>query len=225
MKILGIDSSDNYISIGIADSYPNPAIIISRSVQVNNKNKVMIHEFLSELLQELQLDIANIDAVAVASGPGSFTGLRIGMAAAKGICWSSNIKLTGVSSLRAISLNYKNLNKNIIVVKNAKRGEFYYSAFNFSGSDFSVTIADSVGIPSEIFKIIDEGYIPVGPGLCVLNSHIVEILKKFEDHFDPSAMGGNVAMLGYRNIINGKLMDISTGSPVYVREPRPGQAT
>jgi tRNA threonylcarbamoyladenosine biosynthesis protein TsaB len=77
--ILGIDSSDDFISVGLAGP---SGIIVSRSSEPKAQNKNTLHGFLSETLAEAGVSLGQIDGVAIAIGPGSFTGLRVGLAAA-----------------------------------------------------------------------------------------------------------------------------------------------
>ena len=62
-----------------------------------------LHEFIQEVLKEAQMEMSSLDAVAVSKGPGSYTGLRIGVAAAKGICFAMDLPMIAVNSLQILS--------------------------------------------------------------------------------------------------------------------------
>ncbi|HRZ41609.1 MAG TPA: tRNA (adenosine(37)-N6)-threonylcarbamoyltransferase complex dimerization subunit type 1 TsaB [Bacteroidales bacterium] len=100
MTLLAIESSTKVCSVVLADE---TRIIASREVVNGNQHAALLTKFMEEVLQEGAVSGKEIDAVAVSKGPGSYTGLRIGASAAKGICFACNIPLVAVSSLFAMA--------------------------------------------------------------------------------------------------------------------------
>ena len=84
------------------------------------------------LLKNLNLSVCDIDLVAVASGPGSFTGVRIGVAAAKGFAWGAGLPVCGVSTLEAMAYSYQKEETIICPVMDARRGQVYNALFELS---------------------------------------------------------------------------------------------
>lgn len=217
LVILGIDSSDEFLSVGLSDG---EKIILSHSSDPLAKNKNMLHSFLKSVLDEAGVKIDNIGGVALAIGPGSFTGLRVGLAVAKGICWSLKLPLAGVSSLLPIAFCAKDDTGMILAVKDARRNEFYFAGYEKRGQELHQVIPDSVGAPADLIDIINYGFSPIGPG--------VEELSKYSEGrmpsragYDRDLLGGAIALLGARLIDRGKILDLSSAAPNYIRTPKP----
>ena len=222
--ILGIDSSDNFVSLGIVPDLGRRHVIISKSLPVDIKNKVLIHNFLSETLIEAGLEMNSLTGIAVTIGPGSFTGVRVGMAVAKGICWALSLPLAGVSSLMAIAHSHRSDCRKLLAIKDARRGEFYYAAYEYRKNQFDAVIEDSVGPPLEIMDMIAQGFIPIGPGLDALSKLSIFPKLSSSESFNPNLVGASVATLGLDKIQNNDIIDINTASPNYIRIPKPGKA-
>jgi|TARA_B100002019_G_scaffold286795_1_gene297803 tRNA threonylcarbamoyladenosine biosynthesis protein TsaB len=90
-----------------------------------------LHEFIQEVLKEAQMEMSSLDAVAVSKGPGSYTGLRIGVAAAKGICFAMDLPMIAVNSLQILSEKYQDSNQSILFpMFDARRMEVYVMVLN-----------------------------------------------------------------------------------------------
>jgi tRNA threonylcarbamoyladenosine biosynthesis protein TsaB len=218
MVTLGIDSSDEFVSIGILKDDGIRAEFISKSSIADKKAKVILHQFLVILMEEANLKLSAINGVAVAIGPGSFTGLRVGLAAAKGICWALNLPLAGVSSLMAIA-RCSLSNGKLVAIKNAKRNELYYAAFFKDGDAINRHIEDTVGSADSVLKLIDDGYVPVGPGREELSALDPKRFPIDRNGYDKEMLGGAVAMIGQNMILQGKNLDLASATPNYVRIP------
>ena len=94
-----------------------------------------LHVFIDEILKENNLKINDVDAVAISKGPGSYTGLRIGVSAAKGLCFAQDIPLISVPTLTALAKQaFPNEGEQVIAMLDARRMEVYSAVFN---SDFN----------------------------------------------------------------------------------------
>jgi tRNA threonylcarbamoyladenosine biosynthesis protein TsaB len=215
--ILGIDSSDEFLSVGLSDG---EKIIISHSSDPMAKNKNMLHSFIKRILDEAEINIDSFDGAALAIGPGSFTGLRVGLAVAKGICWSLNLTLAGVSSLMPIAVCANNSTGRILAIKDARRSEFYYAGYEKKGSELKQLIPDSVGPPDDLLDILGQGFSPVGPGVHELSKYAPGTIFS-ETEYDRELLGGAIAVLGYRLIKEGKILNLSSAAPNYIRTPKP----
>lgn len=217
LLILGIDSSDDFLSAGLAGP---DGIIISKSSDVSAQNKNMLHSAITELMAESHTELKSISGVAVSIGPGSFTGLRVGLAVAKGICWSLSLPLAGVSSLKAIAACVSTDSGKILAIKDARRDEFYYAGFDKRGDLLIQGIPDTVGPPEIIPKLLSSGYGLTGPGAAVyLKKHhtggAVEAIP-----FAVQNIGGAVATLGRQMILAGQALDTASAIPHYIRAPK-----
>ena len=217
MVTLGIDSSDDFISVGLADS---GRILISRSSEPEARNKNMIHRFISDILKEAGKNINDLESVAVVIGPGSFTGLRVGLATAKGICWPLGLPLVGISSLLAVAKCAQITDGNFLTVKDAKRSEFYYAGYRKDDSNLEQLIPDTIGPAQDIIDLMEDGFAIAGPGIEELRKHLssrVESIGKYHRH----GLGGAVALIGLDMISKGETLDLATSAPNYIRTPKP----
>ena len=216
MIILGIDSSDEFVSVGVA----GPAgVFISRSSEVEARNKNILHGFMADTLSEKGLSFADLDGVAIAIGPGSFTGLRVGLATAKGLCWSMDIPLTGVSCISAVAGCSKPGGQRLLAIKDAKKKEFYYGGFAMTKTGMAQTIPDSLGSAEDIFMLIRKGYKVAGPGVFALKKNLPPQFT-VDDEFDRGCLGGEIARQGRASLISGEKLNIAEAAPNYIRTPR-----
>ena len=95
------------------------------------KHSEFLHSFIEESMVNSKLEYDQLMAVSVGIGPGSFTGLRIGLSSAKGICYSKDIPLITINSLEILAHKYKTTNEEILVpMFDARRMEVYFSIFD-----------------------------------------------------------------------------------------------
>ena len=132
MRILAIESSAKaasytyiYSALLFRSFFQSSALTHSRTLLC----------MAQDLLSNLELKLSGIDSIAVAKGPGSFTGIRIGLAAAKGLAWGADKPICGVSTLEAMAWHLQD-RTNVIVcpAMDARRNEIYNSKFTFSTS-------------------------------------------------------------------------------------------
>ena len=128
MIILSIDSSTPVAVL------TEEQILGESMLNTKNTHSEKLLVLVDTLLQELHLTMAEIDAVAVAQGPGSFTGLRIGMATAKGLAQGGGKKLIAVPTLDALAHRMSGVSGLICPILHAKRNEVYTAAYQCSAT-------------------------------------------------------------------------------------------
>lgn len=153
MRILGIDTSSPPMSVAIVTEQ---AVLGARTEQVQ-KNRTGVLPLIDRLFEELAMRPRDIDAVAVGAGPGSFTGLRVGMATAKGIAFAAARPLWTVSSLAALA--HAELERDpvglVIGVLDARRGEIYAGAYRRDGARTVLVGEERVLPPGELGTLAD----------------------------------------------------------------------
>ena len=126
--ILNIESSSTNCSVSLTK---NGDLI---SIKENNDEKyshsTKLHSFINEVISDSKITINELSAIAVSKGPGSYTGLRIGVAAAKGLCFSLDIPLISVSTLLILSKQIKISSGLILPVLDARRNEVYSAIYD-----------------------------------------------------------------------------------------------
>jgi tRNA threonylcarbamoyl adenosine modification protein YeaZ len=216
--VLGIETSDDFVGVGLAD---DTGIIISKASNPELRNKNLLHEFTKDILESAGKTFSDINGVSVSLGPGSFTGLRVGLAAAKGICWSKNIPLSGIPSIEVIihSLDYPE--GKFLAVKDARRNEFYYGGFECDGSKWTRVLHDKTGAVEDILKYSAEGFKIAGRSRQLDKRGISP-----EDivEYNPENLGGTVALMGRNRIIDGEKLNIASVAPEYIRYPGLGRS-
>lgn len=146
MKILHLETSSKNCSVAISDG--DQLLCLCEEVSDNYKQSESLHTFVQWALEGAEISLQDLDAVSVGKGPGSYTGLRIGAASAKGFCYGLKIPLIAVNSLETMITPFLNKNYDLVIpMIDARRMEVYCAAFDGkSGKMISETEA----------KILDE---------------------------------------------------------------------
>ncbi len=137
--ILSIETSGKNCSVSLSDA---DNIVAEYSVYGKNQHDRLLAELTSRILNDFNIKLDEINAVAVSAGPGSFTGLRIGISFAKGLCFGGLPKLISVPTLQAIANNYidsanlLNVSK-ITSVIHSHKDLYYYQYFDLNGNEIS----------------------------------------------------------------------------------------
>lgn len=126
MKILALETSAKAVSVAVTE---NGRVLASAYQNVGLTHSVTLMPLLDGMLKNAGLTMEDIDCVAVANGPGSFTGLRIGVSAAKGLAWTRGIPCCGVSTLEAMAQNVRDHDGIVICAMDARRDQIYNALF------------------------------------------------------------------------------------------------
>lgn len=131
-KILSIDTATDICSVALG---VDGAIIDKMESSEDRSHAKLLTVLIQQILEKNDLNVNDLDAIAVSEGPGSYTGLRIGVSAAKGICYVSNKPLIAVSTLKTIAAGYIEKNdiaKDVVLLPmlDARRMEVYYAVYD-----------------------------------------------------------------------------------------------
>lgn len=160
MLILGIDTSSKISHIALYDS--EKGIIAENSVKVTMTHSDTLMSYIDELLKNSRVTVKDIDRVAVGIGPGSFTGIRIGVGSGKGIAYGAGKEIVGIRTLDAIALDADEIDKTVVSMVDAKKERVFYSVY----SNRKEKICDSKDgkIESLISEYRDKDVLFVGEG-------------------------------------------------------------
>ncbi|NJB81601.1 tRNA (adenosine(37)-N6)-threonylcarbamoyltransferase complex dimerization subunit type 1 TsaB [Wenyingzhuangia aestuarii] len=125
--ILNIETSTKNCSVGLSKN--GVCIALKEANNGDYSHAEKLHVFIEELLKEQQLKITDLDAIAVGKGPGSYTGLRIGVSAAKGLAYAAAIPLIAVDTLTALATTHQITKGLIVPMIDARRLEVYSAIF------------------------------------------------------------------------------------------------
>lgn len=126
--ILNIETATKNCSVAIAKD--GQVLFCRETAEEGYSHAEKLHLFIEESLRELKLQYKDLSAVAVSQGPGSYTGLRIGVSAAKGLCFALNIPLIAVDTMQVLASQAKVNDGTIVPLLDARRMEAYTAVFN-----------------------------------------------------------------------------------------------
>ena len=126
--ILNLETATKNCSVAIANE--GKTVLYKEIAEAGYSHAEKLHVFIESCLQELQLSFKDLKAVAVSQGPGSYTGLRIGVSAAKGLCFALDIPLIAIDTLQVLASQVSISEGIIIPMIDARRMEVYSAIFN-----------------------------------------------------------------------------------------------
>mgnify|MGYP004691006187 FL=1 len=174
MKILGLDSSGIVASVAIVE---DDALIAEYTVNYKKTHSQTLLPMLDEIAKMTELDLNSIDAIAVAAGPGSFTGLRIGSATAKGLGLALKKPLIAIPTVEGLAYNLYDISGLICPIMDARRKQVYTGIYRFTDHQLKV-VEDQMAVPMEtvIEKLnqYGEAVTFLGDGVPVFHELIAE---------------------------------------------------
>lgn len=126
--ILCLETATTNCSVGLSKDGTLLALKEDNSAKYSHAEK--LHVFIEELLQENDISISELDAIAVSKGPGSYTGLRIGVSTAKGLCFSLDLPLIAIPTLTSLAAQVKLESGKIVAMLDARRMEVYSAIYD-----------------------------------------------------------------------------------------------
>ena len=152
MLILGIDTSGKTASVAICDE---KNVIAQTTILTKLTHSQIILPMVEKLLSDADLTLNEIDAIAVANGPGSYTGLRIGISAVKAMCFTLSKKCAGISTLESLAFNCIGSKGKIVSLMRARPDIAYFGAFESDGKTLKRISEDKVIPIGEIISLVD----------------------------------------------------------------------
>ncbi|MDD6268718.1 MAG: tRNA (adenosine(37)-N6)-threonylcarbamoyltransferase complex dimerization subunit type 1 TsaB [Oscillospiraceae bacterium] len=149
MRILGIDTSGTVAAAAIYDSEKD-IILAQQVVYTKRTHSQVILPLAERLLDDTGLSLSDIDKIAVAAGPGSYTGLRIGIAAVKAMSFALDIPCCGVSTLKSLCFQANTAGEGkVCAVMKARKGLVYAGIYHFDSDRICTAIMEDMLIPEE----------------------------------------------------------------------------
>ena len=193
MKILALETSAKSVSVAVTEG---GKVLASSYQNIGLTHSVTLMPLLDGMLQNAGLTLSGIDLLAVAAGPGSFTGLRIGVSALKGLAWAEDKPCCGVSTLAAMAQNGRLFEGTVICAMDARRSQVYNALFRCESGELTRLCPDrAIGLEelAQELKADENPKLAVGDGarLCwdYLNSHGIPCRLAPENALYQSAVG------------------------------------
>lgn len=153
MYILSIETSTTNCSVSLSKN--GETLLLKEDYGNNYSHAERLHVFIDETLREAKIERRQLNAIAVSKGPGSYTGLRIGVSAAKGLCYALDIPLISISTLEALAHQVKPESGVVVPMLDARRMEVYSAIFSSELKqirDIEAQILDEISFAEELSK-------------------------------------------------------------------------
>jgi len=216
MNILAIDTSALTATVAVL-SGDTLLGEISSTTALTHSQTVM--PMIDELLKKISLDISDIDLFACSEGPGSFTGLRIGIGTVKGLAYGLNKPVIGVSTLEALAHNIAFTDCVISPIMDARRGQVYNALYRWDGTVLKCITEPRALSVEELCEELCEKTVFVGDGVRVHKEKISELLKEKALFAPPQHLLQRAGSVAYA--ASGKEgTDAAALTAVYLRKPQ-----
>jgi len=227
MKILGIDTTGQTASAALVEG---DKLIAEFTMNYKLTHSQTILPMIADILERTETDKASIDCIACACGPGSFTGLRIGAATAKGFALALDKPIVAVPTLDALAYNVFETNKFICPIMDARRNQVYTGIYEFRGNTMEVLepqMAVDIEVIAEKLCERQQDVIFLGDGVPVFKDKLCNgLMDKLHDcgkefYFAPAHVNkqraGAVGALALRYLEEGKTETAEEHQPEYLR--------
>lgn len=217
MNILAIDTSSLNATVSVIN---DDKLLGEFTISNKNTHSQIIMPMLDDMLKFAGVDIDDIDVFATAIGPGSFTGLRIGIATAKALCQGGNKKIIGVSALEGLACNVYEDDKIICPIIDARRGDVY-NALYLNGECIENDRAINIETLLDELNAKDKMIVFVGDGVLLHRELIKEKLGDKAQFAPPSkvmAKASSIANIALKRANNEHYDDIYSLEPIYLRQ-------
>ncbi len=222
--ILSIETSEKICSIALSDNYE---LLGTLEINGEKSHASMLTILIKKLLNEKDIDINKLDAVAISKGPGSYTGLRIGTSVAKGICYALDIPLISISTLQLLcwGLLYKGIlrkvkinDQNILLCPmiDARRMEVYMAFFNKTCERINEIKAEIIQESTFYDELISNKIIFFGSGAEKCKNIVQNQNAYFFDNIAPDA--SYMISLAYDSFIQRKFENCAYFEPFYLKD-------
>ena len=211
--ILNIETATKNCSVALAKA--GKTILCKEMAEEGYSHAEKLHVFIAEILQELQLNFKDLAAIAVSQGPGSYTGLRIGVSAAKGLCFALGIPMIAVDTLKILASKAAITDGVIVPMIDARRMEVYSAVFNARFEKIrevkaQIITADSFAEINETIYFVGDSNEKVKPVL--LNGNFVFL----DQMVYPSAK--EMSQWSFDQFVKNDFVDVAYFEPYYLKD-------
>lgn len=219
MHVLGLDTSTQAGSLALVEGSQLIAdYLMNRPAKGGASHSRKILPAVDFLLRQADLELEDIDAFSAALGPGSFTGLRIGLSIMEGFSLATGRPIVGVPTLEAMASSMVYARQQVCPVIDAKKGEVYCALFRMEGETLRRVTEDMVLKPESLCHLITEPTIFIGDGIRaygdLFRSHLGE-KALLHGHFTTVSVAAQVARLAETALCAGKAL--REAKPIYIR--------
>jgi tRNA threonylcarbamoyladenosine biosynthesis protein TsaB len=212
--ILNIETATKNCSVSLAES--GKVIAIKELNDGNYSHAEKLHVFINEVLKVAKKSMKDVDAVAVSKGPGSFTGLRIGVSSVKGLCYALNIPLISVDTLKALATQLNIDSGFVVSMLDARRMEVYSAVFDIKNNLIRAIEAQILNEDSFADYLKNNEVYFIGDGVPKTKEIITHKNAVFIDDKLPSA--NEMAQLSFDKFQKKIFEDVAYFEPFYLKD-------
>lgn len=215
MVVLGIDTSTARAAVGVC---VNGTVRIGRESFARN-HAAVLPNLIAQVLREEGISTGSIQAVAVAAGPGSFTGLRVALGTAKGLALACGASVVGVSTLEVLAASVEDRVGFVVPMLDARKGEVYTACFELGVSGLRRKSPDRLTTLADALPTLPKGSLVVGDVECTYGDAIRARAPSIEllPWGAASSGGAAAARLAYERLATGDSVSPPTLEPWYLR--------
>lgn len=214
MKILAIDTTTKFLTLAVYDN----GRVAEYNLETGNKLSSLLVPTIERALEALGLNPCDIDYFAAGIGPGSFTGIRLGLSAIKGFSFALRKPVIGVATLDLLAMNAPLSDKRIIAAIDAKRGLVYSCVYKYKAGRLVKLTSYSLLKKNDFYRNIKSQSVMLGDALNLyqedIKNSIGEVSFLDKDCWYPKAH--NIIALALRKIGQGKPRDNYKINPIYL---------
>lgn len=213
--ILNLETATTNCSVSIAEN--GTILALKENNTPSYSHAEQLHVFIKNALDMASLSFSDLDAIAISKGPGSYTGLRIGVSAAKGLCFALDIPLISIATLESMAHQVIQKTSDFIIpVLDARRMEVYSAVFDSDMSQIRETKAEIITENSFSGYAESGKTLVMGPGAHKCRDVLKNPSFDFKDGIVPSAKGmGKLSSLKYQN---SDFEDVAYFEPYYLKD-------
>jgi tRNA threonylcarbamoyladenosine biosynthesis protein TsaB len=212
--ILNIETATTNCSVSL--SKEGETLVLKEDYNTNYSHAESLHVFIEEVIKKANIQLSEIDAIAVSKGPGSYTGLRIGVSAAKGLCFSLNIPLISVDTLESLAHQVEVESGSIIPLLDARRMEVYSAVYDNKHQKIRAIEAEIISETSFSDYLKTSNVYFIGDGVEKIKTVIHHPNAIFIDGKLPSAK--NMSILAFDKYKKSDFEDVAYFEPFYLKD-------
>ncbi len=212
--ILNIETATKNCSVSISEE--GKTIALKELNDGNYSHAEKLHELIKQIVLEAKIELSHLNAIAVSKGPGSYTGLRIGVSAAKGLCFALDIPLISVNTLQSLALSVSIEEGYKIPLLDARRMEVYSQVFSNKTQKIRDVYAEIITRDSFSEYLNDQKVYFFGDGAEKCKEIITHKNAIFIDNKFPSAK--EMSAISYEKSKKNEFEDVAYFEPFYLKE-------
>lgn len=218
MMLLAVDTSTTSCSVAL---FSGERLLAEETYAAGTTHSRHLMSIIHRILGGCRCDSGSIDAIAVTRGPGTFTGLRIGISTVKGLALATQASVVGISSLAALAFPFALHDRPVVAMIDARRGEVYYARYRrYAGGAGETAVTASVGPPEAAAADVPEDAVLVGSGAVLYRRVFADRCPnvRFADPIQHVIRAASVGRLAMPRLSRGSVDSIDRLVPEYIRK-------